>query len=32
MSYDLSRLYAPDAGRKYELRFNIRLADDEQKD
>ena len=32
LSYDLSRLYAPDAGRKYELRFNIRLADDEQKD
>lgn len=32
LSYDLSNLSAPDLGHKYELRFNIRLADDEPKD
>ena len=32
LSYDLSNLYAPEADNKYELRFKIRLADDEQSD
>jgi hypothetical protein len=32
LSYDLGNLYAPGTNNKYELRFNIRLADDEQSD
>ena len=32
LGYDLNDLYAPGTGHKYELRFNIRLAADEQSD
>lgn len=32
LDYDLSDRYAPGTGSKYELRFSVRLADDEQAD